>query len=213
MTAKVLESFEVKQITNAAKAFIKLEEPYTVRVTIQGTTPIIFHAWNCESIEEKANSRKGSRAKKTDDLDSYVRRNAKGEICLPGDYMRGTIVNTARFLPDPRSPRKSAMDLYKAGIIALDELCPLKNSKGQTAKDWDYVDKRRMVVTRAGITRLRPAFLENWTTSCRVQVNLPEYISPTVLNEMIQRAGRLTGLADSRPSYGRFVVVGFDEIL
>jgi hypothetical protein len=43
-------------------------------------------------------------------------------------------------------------------------------------------------------------------------VNLPEYINPQLLNSTIQAAGKLIGLADFRPSYGRFNVVGFEVL-
>ena len=41
-------------------------------------------------------------------------------------------------------------------------------------------------------------------------VNLPEYVSPSDLNEVIQSAGRLIGVGDFRPTYGRFQVVKFE---
>jgi hypothetical protein len=40
-------------------------------------------------------------------------------------------------------------------------------------------------------------------------VVLPEYIGPALLNDLIQLAGKVIGLADSRPSYGRYLVTGF----
>jgi len=43
-------------------------------------------------------------------------------------------------------------------------------------------------------------------------VNIPEYVSPQDLNETIQRAGRLIGVGDFRPTYGRFNIVEFKEI-
>lgn len=191
-------------VTNGAAAQIAMSEPYSTKITIEGTTHMIFHRWNVESVAEKAGAAKGSKAKKTDDLESYVWRNAQGELCLPGEYLRQSIIHAAKFAQDPRSPRKSAMDLFKAGILVETELAPL----GST--DWDFVDQRRVTVQRAGITRCRPAMLKGWRAMIELTVILPEYISKTMLQLVLQNAGRLVGVGDNRPSYGRFTVVGFD---
>ena len=63
---------------------------------------------------------------------------------------------------------------------------------------------------RNAITRVRPAFRTGWSATVELMVNLPEYVSPSMLNETIQAAGRLVGVGDFRPSYGRFVVTRFD---
>ena len=190
--------------TNGAKATIDLTQPYTVNVTIKGTADILFHRWNCESVAEKSAAAKGSKAKKTDDVESYVYRNDEGELCVPGEYLRGAIINAAKFRQDPRSPRKSAMDLFKAGVISLTQLASLG------VKAWDYMHQCRVCVQRNSITRSRPAMKAGYEIEVQLMVNLPEYISPAMLNETISAAGRLIGIGDFRPSYGRFVLVKFD---
>jgi hypothetical protein len=95
------------------------------------------------------------------------------------------------------------MDLFKAGVVVVDELCPLGT------KDWDYLDARRVMVQRNGVTRTRPAMKAGWQVEVTFQVLLPEYIGPQMLNETIQAAGRLVGVGDFRPTYGRFAVVKF----
>jgi hypothetical protein len=40
-------------------------------------------------------------------------------------------------------------------------------------------------------------------------VNLPEYVSPAALLDTISQAGRLVGVGDFRPTYGRFAVTRF----
>jgi len=177
--------------------------PYRIEVTIQGVAPILFHAWNVESVESKSKAKKGSAEKKSDDVESYVYRNDKGNLSIPGEYLKGALVGAAKFRQDPRSPRKSAADLFKAAIISLTPLADLG------AKDWDYLDKRRVVIQRNAITRSRPAMKEGWKATFLLMVNLPEYIDPQMLNETIQAAGKLIGLADFRPSFGRFNVTNF----
>ncbi len=190
-------------VSNGAAEQIEFEEPYAVEAVVEGTSPFLFHRWNCESVEAKSKAAKGSKAKKTDDIESYVYRNDKGELAVPGEYFRQTIIHAAKFIQDPRSPRKSAMDLFKAGVVVLDELCSLGT------KEWDYLDQRRVLVQRNGITRTRPAMKAGWSITTTLQILLPEYIPSQLLNDRLQAAGRLVGVGDFRPTYGRFQVVGF----
>lgn len=189
--------------TNGARDTIENEIPYVAEVTIQGTSDLLFHKWDCESVAEKSAAKKGSQAKKEDNLESYVYRNDKGDLCLPGEYLRMSMIGASKFRQDPRSPRKSMMDLAKAAIISLTPLASLG------CKVWDYEDRRRVTIQRNAITRTRPAFKSGWTATIQLQCNLPEYISPSLLNEVIQQAGKLIGVGDFRPTYGRFLVVGF----
>lgn len=189
--------------SNGAARVLVVQEPYLLDVTIEGVADLLFHRWNVEGVDEKAKAAKGSAAKKMDDLESYVWRNDAGELCLPGEYLRMAIVNASRFKQDPRSPRKSAMDLYKAGVICVTPLASL----GCTA--WDYEDRRRGVVQRQGINRTRPALKAGWQATLTLLVNTPEYINPMALNDTLQTAGRLIGVGDFRPTFGRFMVTAF----
>ena len=69
-----------------------------------------------------------------------------------------------------------------------------------------------MTVQRAGVTRVRPAMLAGWEATFDLMVQTPEYINPSELNEVIGQAGRLVGLADFRPTYGRYEVVSFEAL-
>ena len=192
--------------SNDAQLDVEIQTPYEVECKIEGTAALLFHRWSCDAIEEKAAARKGSAAKKTDNIESYLYRDEKGFLAIPAEYFRQSIIHAAKFKQDPRSPRKSAMDLFKAGICTLNEMCSLK------VKGPDFLDRRRVVIQRSGITRVRPAMLAGWKCAVNLQVLLPEYIDPTLLNETLQYAGRIVGIGDFRPSFGRFVVTGFNVI-
>jgi hypothetical protein len=193
----------LKEPSNGALETIEHSLPYTVAVTVEGAADFLFHRWNCEAVEAKAGAAKGSKAKKSDDIESYVYRNDAGELCIPGEYLRMAIVGAARFRQDPRSPRKSAMDLYKASVISLTPLATLGKNK------WDYEDKRRVVIQRNGVNRVRPAMRAGWKATFDLMVNLPEYVDRNSLRETIEQAGRLIGLGDFRPTFGRFGIVAF----
>lgn len=194
---------QISEVTNGAEQTISLETPYVATVRVRGVADMLFHRWNAEAVDEKAKAKKGSEAKKTDNIESYVYRDDSGVIGVPGEYMRGAIVLAAKFRQDPRSPRKSAQDLFKAGVVSLTPLASLG------VKQWDYLDRRRVVVQRQGINRTRPAMKAGWEAEFRLMVTVPEYIDRDLLQDVIGIAGRLGGLGDFRPTYGRFNIVGY----
>lgn len=195
---------DVNEKTNGGKNTIEASAPYIIRLTIEGAADLLFHRWNCEAVTAKAKATKNSKAKKEDDVETYVYRCEDGTLGIPGEYVRQSVINAAKFRQDPRSPRKSAMDLFKAGIVCLTPLASL----GKV--DWDYLDTRRVTIQRNGINRTRPAMRVGWRASFEIAVNIPEYIDRQMLREVIEQGGRLIGLGDFRPTFGRFGVVGFD---
>ena len=156
--------------------------------------------------KRKAKLQRAARQKKTDNVESYVYRDDKDNICLPGEYLRQSIIHAAKYQQDPRSPRKSAMDLVKAGLISLTPLASFGTTK------WDYDHAARVQVQRNGITRIRPALREGWKVTILLMVNLPEYLPSEFVNKLAVDAGRLIGVGDFRPSYGRFSVIKFDVL-
>lgn len=194
----------IGDVTNDAKSVIDASLPYRALVSVQGTSDILFHRWSCDAVEAKAKAAKNSAAKKSDDVESYVYRDDDGNIAIPGEYLRQSVVYAAKFRQDPRSPRKSAFDLYKAGVVSLTNLASLGS------KQWDYLDRRRVCIQRNGVTRSRPAMLRGWKAEFELMVLTPEYIEPMTLRDVIEQAGRLIGMADFRPTFGRFGIVGFE---
>ena len=96
------------------------------------------------------------------------------------------------------------MDLFKAGVVSLTALAPLGVS------GWDYLDTRRVTVQRAGINRTRPAMRTGWSTELQFQILTPEYIDTNLFQDVLNTAGRLVGVGDFRPTYGRFFIKSFE---
>jgi hypothetical protein len=185
---------------------VELSSPFVAEVSIEGTEPILLHRYDCESVAAKGAARKGSKEKKSDNLESYVYRNEKNQIVIPGINFKACLCETAKFSQDPRSPRKSARDLFRAGIKVVNDA-----SFGHV--NWEYVDKRKVSVQRNAVTRQRPAFGPGWELTYQINVLLPEYIDKNWLQEIVTRAGRVTGLGDFRPDFGLFNVNQFKVIV
>lgn len=195
-----------ESVSNDACRIIETSIPYQVEIKIKGVADLLFHRWSCEGVQEKSEAAKGSRIKKTDDVESYVYRCDDNTIGIPGEYLRGAIINAAKFRQDPRSPRKSAQDLFKAGIVTISELASLGISS------WDKLHQCRVVIQRNAITRTRPCVLKGWEASFQLMVLLPEYISLEILSAVVTDAGRLIGIGDFRPTYGRFSILKIEKL-
>lgn len=213
-SSAIKKIMDFHKVSNAGNDAIESEIPVTVAVTIFGTSPLLFHRWQTEEVEAKAAAKKGSAAKKTDNLEAYIYRNPKGIICIPGEYLRGALIDpkngAAKYRQDPRSPRKSALDLYRAGIISLTPLAPIIGADGSLAESWDFVDARRVTIQRQGITRRRPGFQEGWKAEFLLLIQTPNLIAPNDLHAALIDAGRLVGIGDFRPSFGRFSIIHFE---
>lgn len=190
------------QLTNGAKAAIEAGLPYRLSVGIVGTAPLLMHAWNIQSVAEKAVAAKGSKAKKTDDVESYAYRDEDGYLGVPGQNFAACIQMAGKFMQDPRSPRKSAFDLCKAGVVPLSTVAAFE----PRTQAWDFEHAARVTVQRAGVTRIRPAMREGWRLGFDLLITTPEYLPPATMALLIGNAGRLIGLCDFRPTYGRFAV-------
>ena len=191
--------------SNDGSAVALASAPYQVTFTIRGVADLLFHKWSNEDVEAKSKAKRGSAVKKTDNLEAYVWRDDDGMVCLPGIYVHKAIIEAGKFMQDPRSSRpKQACDLFKAAFVPVTVLCPLGPS-------WEIEDKRRMVVNRSGITRTSPGFKAGWEATFDFDVILPEYVSQDMAYEALSLAGRVIGLAQYRPTYGRFQVIKFER--
>jgi hypothetical protein len=179
--------------------------PYRITFTMRGVADLLFHRWSNEDVAAKATAKRGSAVKKTDNLEAYVWRDDDGQVCLPGVYVHKALIEAGKFMQDPRSSRpKQACDLFRAAFFPVTLLYPL-------GPQWEFEDRRRMVVNRSGITRTSPGFKAGWEASFDFEMALPEYVSPEMFHDALSLAGRVIGLAQYRPTYGRFIVIKFDR--
>jgi len=198
-------------ISNGGEAAIEAQIPYLVELRLQGTADLLWHRYDCEAVEAVSRAPKGSKIKKEDNIESYVSRDSEGYLCLPGEYVRQSLLTASKFRQDPRSSRKSALDLYKAGLVTMTPLARIIVD-GKPTKEWCYVDRRRVRVGLSAVPRSRPATKAGWEAVARFQVLLPEYIHPQDVHALAVQAGQLVGLADFRPTYGRYAIVHFEEV-
>ena len=195
------------QVSNVVDLSIKV--PFCAKVRLQGTQDILFHRWNDEDVQAKAEAKKGSEEKKRDNPEAYIYRDDDGFICIPGRYIVRSVVEAGRNFQDPRSKKKSAKDLAQAVIMANEVLSPILVN-GEPAQKWEYDDRQRVCIMRNAITRTRPAFKKGWQVDFSLISLEPTLITPDFLRKLVDNAGMFIGLGDFRPTYGRFKVVHWE---
>ena len=188
-----------------------LESLFAVKVRIQGRQDILFHRWNDEDVQAKAEAKKGSEEKKRDNPEAYIYRNDEGFICIPGRYLVRSVVEAGRNFQDPRFKKKMAKDLVQAAVMADEILSPILVN-GEPVKQWEYEDRQRVCIMRSAITRTRPAFKKGWQADFTLISLVPDLVTPEFLRKLVDYAGLLGGLGDFRPTYGRFRVVHWEIV-
>ena len=200
---------ELKESQISNDVDFSLRQPFSAKIRLQGTQDILFHRWNDEDVQAKAEAKKGSEEKKRDNPEAYIYRNDEGYICIPGRYIVRSVVEAGRNFQDPRSKKKMAKDLVQAAVMSDEILSPILE-KGKPVEQWDYDDRQRVCIMRSAITRTRPAFKKGWEVDFTLISLVPELVTPDFLRKLVDNAGLLIGLGDFRPTYGRFRVVHWE---
>jgi hypothetical protein len=199
------------EVTNGAANAIEVTRPYQIICRLRGDVDMLFHRYNIEDVAEKSAAAKGSATKKIDNLESYIWKDDDGHICIPGLYVVRSMIMAAKSQRDPRSPRKSAQDLFEASIMSDELLSPILIDN-QKIKTWQYEHKAPVMIQQARVTRTRPAIKKGWEAEFILTNLQPEYISLPLFQQVLVDAGKFQGLADYRPTYGRFSVIQFKKL-
>ena len=96
----------------------------------------------------------------------------------------------------------------KRGLMVLEDKVHLHydgpRQAEKLAADPRFVDVRGVRVSMAKLMRCRPRF-NDWTAECTVAFD-SEQINENEVRQIIENAGRLVGVGDFRPRFGRFAV-------
>lgn len=128
---------------------------------------------------------------------------------MPAQNLKAAISDAAKRIADPSSPRKSARDLFRAGILVFGDSDGGQFSSFQKTEP-DYLDKRKVNVQRAAVPRTRPAFKDGWELSFVIEIMASDHINVDMLHRALSDAGRFNGLGDYRPDFGRFRIDTFE---
>ena len=183
------------------------------KYTIRGTTPLMLHngqlANPFNEITQEMKKISGKRKKTEDDFRDlanlewrgglYV--NSDGIPCIPSNLLKATLVNGAK--------KNRLGKQFTAGLFISDNPVIKHKDSDKTveelSQDPRYRDQRMVKVQTSKVLRTRPVFPE-WELTFEVAF-LPDVIDERAIDQAIEIAGYVIGLAEYRPEFGRFEVV------
>jgi len=188
----------------------------TVRVTITGTQPLLLHNGRLANpLDPHTRALKAltaKRAKTDDDLAALLVTEARGAAYETPENLIGLPdANIWRSIQEAAKAYKRGQDVSRAVIYDPVRVAPLVLPPGVTVDvdaylaDGDHIDYRPVGVNGKTVMRSRPVIRE-WSTSCEFDV-YTDIVMLEDLRVFADRAGRLQGVGDHRPQYGRFNAV------
>lgn len=184
----------------------------TVRVTLTGTQPLILHNGRLANPldpytrELGAISRK--RGKTDDDIAQMISIEARAAAYeTPDGYIGLPDSNAWRSIQEAAKAYKRGQDVSRAVIYDPVRVAPI-TVDGELVQVEDYlaregaIDYRPVGVQGRTVMRARP-IIADWTTYHDFEV-YTDIVMIEDLVQFVERAGRLQGVADHRPQYGRF---------
>lgn len=182
-------------------------------VMLTGERPMLQHngrlANPIDSYTRQLSAITGKRKKTDDDLISIMEIEARGACWETPEGLLG-LPNAAvwRCIYDAAKAYKRGEDIKRA-LILEDIVQPLSVggafvSCDEYLKDATHIDYRPVKVNNRKTMRARP-IVHDWSSSHRFEL-LDDVIDARALVPILERAGRLVGVGDWRPTYGTFSV-------
>jgi len=184
-----------------------------ITVKVVGTSPLMMHSDKLANPllpETKAHKELTGKRKKTDDDHLAIARSEfiagaywdeKIGFYIPGQNFDATFWAGAKL-------QKMGVHWKRGALVMTDKAKLLFDGPGTPAKLWEdtrFVDCRGVKVGQAKLMRYRPIFLE-WAAELEIAVNT-DVINLEEAKKAIEDSGKLIGVCEYRPRFGRFEVI------
>lgn len=182
----------------------------SITINMRGLVPLIVHngqlADPMNPIVKEMKTYTAKKKKTEEDLAAHARLeflgglyvNDSGVPVIPGECLESMIVEAAK--------KNRLGKPTKAAILIENDYPIIYDGPKDPEKMWEdgrFRDTRRARVTASAVMRTRPKF-NNWELRNVVINFLPDQINREDLIRYLQVAGRIIGLCDFRPKFGRF---------
>lgn len=184
----------------------------TVRVTLTSTMPMLLHNGRLANpLDPHTRALKAltsKRSKTDEDLAAMIQVEARAAAYETPDNEIGLPdANVWRSMQEAAKAYKRGADVARAVIYDPIRVAPVLID-GETInvdeylKDGEHIDYRPVGVNGRTVMRARPVVRE-WSTSHEFEV-FTDIVNIEDIEMFLERAGRLHGVGDHRPQYGRF---------
>lgn len=182
-----------------------------IRLTLVGTAPLLMHSTRlADPLDPGARALKkatSKRSKTEEDYEKVARLEFAAGLYIDeevGPFIPGE--NIERCILDAGKLTKAGVKVKRGLFVATNE--NWLSYKGPRTTDELWADERFRLISpvKVGMQRVmrcRPIF-RDWRLEADATLD-PEQIDLDEFNGILERAGRLVGLGDWRPRYGRFV--------
>jgi hypothetical protein len=189
----------------------------TLQFKITGAVPLLLHSGQmADPLNPLAKQMKAvsGKKKKTDADHEEMSRiefiaslyvDEKGTPCIPGENIEAMLVTYGSSVRQ----KKHFSTILSDGTWALEYDGP-KSTDGLWSQGARFIDKRAVRVQNARVMRTRPKFRQ-WSLTFNVSY-LPELLNKDAVVLAVETCGRIIGLGDYRPKYGRFHVTEVKEL-
>lgn len=182
-------------------------------ITMTGTRTLLMHNARLSNpldpYAQKMKEVHSKRKKTDDDYRELAKREWLGSVYFDpsvGPYVPGE--NIERMLLDSAKITRNGMDVKRGVMVESDLNALVYDGPRDPEKLCIDENYRLMASVKVGVQRVmrcRPAF-RSWSVSASGVLD-ESILNPEEFRTIVERAGRLVGLGDWRPRYGRFVGV------
>ena len=192
---------------------------YQVNVVVNGISVLLQHRFPLPSYEEMGSG--GTKQTGSKDYRQEWRQSLyatdKGEIYQPANHFELAMVKAAANFKITGKRGKIYKDMVASNVVIDPEKIPFGltiTDKDDLTTDADqplYLDMRPVVIQRARVVRLRPAFKPGWQLEFTINV-MDNELPSNMLQDILVLAGKTVGVGDYRPKFGRFAVTKFEVL-
>lgn len=177
-----------------------------IKVTIEGTTPILFNRFRDVAIEGKSKKRTGAMAES--DIEDKLYKDSKGKVQLPSVYLKNCITEASKQFKIVGKGKSTYSKLVASTIDISPFMIDLEVGEFEVFRisAVNPMTKGRMMTERPKYT--------SWKATFEIILNDPA-VPISVINEILEHAGKYVGVGDWRPEkkgmFGKFMIVSFKK--
>lgn len=185
----------------------------TATVTIEGTRPLLWHAFGDDTIPLEKRERNGVAGNDPTEWRRTVLLTEDRRPYLPGIYLFGTLKDGAKFTKRGRGSLQSlvvsTLQILDERIVVGDQTMPDPPPNDPTQSLYLDIRVVKNPVTKARNVRYRVAAAPGWRVSFSIQWD-KTVVSRGEMEAVVIDAGRLCGVGSARQiGFGRFTLESF----
>lgn len=180
-----------------------------IQCEIMGIAPLLFHRFTEAAqgqMEKGITGKKKTKDQHLNEAQDLVYRNDSGEIGVPALNVKKSLLEGCRSAT-LKMGRKSAEPYMRASVFVDRDFCSL----GKTKEDGIHECAGHIPPGKGGKMAIirRPFVKEGWRLTFGLMV-FDERVDFTLVETALREAGKMIGLCDHRPEYGRYEVIRFE---